>query len=102
VFEAAIRANSETNYAKLINLFRITLRVIVCDWCNKLMGDYLDCIFVEVQLTFVKGIKKLRMMNKFTYSWKTWCRKRMKKWKSIMKHNWSLPIVFNTRQQIVS
>jgi hypothetical protein len=68
VFEAAIRANIETSDAKLINLLIITLKDIVCDLCNKLMGDYLDCIFVKMQLTFVKGIKKFKMMNKFTYS----------------------------------
>jgi hypothetical protein len=53
-------------------------------------------------LAFVNDTKKFKMMNKFTYSWKTWSKRRMKEWKFIMKDYWSWPIVFNTRQQIIS
>jgi hypothetical protein len=60
VFRVAIRTNSETNDAKI--------REILYDCCNNYMGDYPNFTFAELQLTFVKGIEKFRMMNKFTYS----------------------------------
>jgi hypothetical protein len=68
IFKATIKANSETNDAKIVNLFSFTLRDIMSNWCNNYMGDYLDYIFAELQLVFVKGTKKLRMMNKFNCS----------------------------------
>jgi hypothetical protein len=40
VFEAAIRTNSETNDAKIVNLFNFSLRDIVSTWCNNYLGDY--------------------------------------------------------------
>jgi hypothetical protein len=52
VFKPAIKANGETKYAKIVNLFSFTLRDIVFDWCNNYMGDYLDCTFAELQLAF--------------------------------------------------
>jgi hypothetical protein len=48
VLKVAIRANGERDDAKIVNLFSFTLRDIVFDWCNNYMGDYLDCIFVEL------------------------------------------------------
>ncbi len=37
------------------------------NWCNNYMGNYPNCIFVELQLAFIKNTKKFKMMNKFTY-----------------------------------
>jgi hypothetical protein len=48
VFKVAIRANGETKYAKNVNMFSFTFSDIVFDWCNNYMGDYLNCIFVEL------------------------------------------------------
>jgi hypothetical protein len=48
ILKVAIRANGERNDAKIVNLFSFTLRDIVFDWCNNYMGDYLDCIFIEL------------------------------------------------------
>jgi hypothetical protein len=48
VFKVTIRANSETNDAKIINLFSFTFKDIVSNWCNNYMGDYLDYTFIEL------------------------------------------------------
>jgi hypothetical protein len=60
VFKATIRANSETNDAKNVNLFSFTLRDTISNWCNNYLGDYPDCTFVELQLTFCKRYKKVQ------------------------------------------
>jgi hypothetical protein len=60
VFKATIRANSETNDAKIVNLFSFTLRDIISNWCNNYLGDYPYCTFVELQLTFCKRYKKVQ------------------------------------------
>jgi hypothetical protein len=48
VFKAVIKANSETDDAKIINLFSFTLKDIMYDWCNNYLGNYPDCTFVEL------------------------------------------------------
>jgi hypothetical protein len=48
IFKAAIRANNETDDAKINNLFNFTFRYIISDWCDNYMGDYPDCIFVKL------------------------------------------------------
>jgi len=30
------------------------------DWGNKNLGDYLDCIFIELQLAFCKRYRKVQ------------------------------------------
>jgi hypothetical protein len=62
IFKAAIRANSETNDAKIDNLliFIFTLKNIVFDWCNNYMGYYPNCTFVKLQLTFCKRYKEVQ------------------------------------------
>ncbi len=59
VFKVAIRANSEIDDAKFINLFSFNLKDIVFNWCNNYMGDYPDCIFVELLLAFCKRYRKV-------------------------------------------
>ncbi len=68
IFKVAIRANNEIDDAKIVNLFNSTFIDIVFGWCNNYLGDYPNCVFVEMQLFFVKGIEKFIMMNKFTYN----------------------------------
>ncbi len=69
VFKATIRAGNETDDVKIVNLLNFTLKDIMSDWCNNYPKDYLDCIFVNLQLVFfVKNAKKFKMMNKFTYN----------------------------------
>jgi hypothetical protein len=48
VFEATIKANSEIDDAKIVNLFSFTLGDTVFDWCNNYMGDYPNYIFAEL------------------------------------------------------
>jgi hypothetical protein len=48
-----IKANGETNDEKFVKLFSFTLKDTMSDWCNNNMGDYLDCIFVELQLVLI-------------------------------------------------
>jgi hypothetical protein len=45
VFKVAIKANNETNDAKIVNLFSFTLRDNVSNSFNNYMGDYLDFTF---------------------------------------------------------
>jgi hypothetical protein len=45
IFKATIKANGETKYADIVNLFSFTLRDTVFDWCNNYMGGYPNCIF---------------------------------------------------------
>ncbi len=59
VCKVAIKINSETNDAKIVNLFSFTVRNIVSNWSNNYMGDYLYCTFVELQLTFCKRYRKV-------------------------------------------
>ncbi len=60
VFKATIRVNNEIYDAKIVNLFNFTLRGIMFDWCNNYMGEFLDCIFAELQLAFYKRYKKVK------------------------------------------
>ncbi len=53
VFKVAIRANNETNYVKILNLFNSTLIDTMFDWCNNYLGDCPNCTFVELQLVFL-------------------------------------------------
>jgi hypothetical protein len=55
----AIRANSETNDVKIINMFSFTLSFFLYDWCNNYMGDYPNFTFVELQLVFCKRYKRV-------------------------------------------
>jgi hypothetical protein len=45
VLKVAIRANSEIDDVKIVNMFNFTLKDIVFDWCNNYMGDYPDHTF---------------------------------------------------------
>ncbi len=57
VFKPTIKANGETKYAEIVNLLSFTLRDIVFNWCNNYMGNYLDCTFAKLQLTFCTWFK---------------------------------------------
>jgi hypothetical protein len=59
VFKVAIKANNETNDAKIVNIFSFTLKHIVSNWCNNYMGYYPNCIFAKLQLAFYKRYKKV-------------------------------------------
>ncbi len=48
LFKAAIKANSEIDDAKIINLFSFTFRDIVSNWCNNYMGDYPNSTFAKL------------------------------------------------------
>jgi hypothetical protein len=48
VFKTIIKANGETEDVKIVNMFSFTLKYTMYNWCNNYMGDYLECIFVEV------------------------------------------------------
>jgi hypothetical protein len=48
VFKVAIRANGETKDVKIINLFSFIIKDIMSTWCSNYMGDYPNCIFVEL------------------------------------------------------
>jgi hypothetical protein len=60
VFKVAIKANNETNDAKIVNLFNFTLKDIVSNWCNNYMGYYPNCTFAKLQVAFYKRYKKVR------------------------------------------
>ncbi len=60
IFKVVIKANSETNDAKIINLFSFSLRDIVSDWCHNYLGDYPNCIFAKLQLAFCKRYRKVQ------------------------------------------
>jgi len=57
VFKVGIRANSETNDAKIVNLFSFTFKDIVH---NNYMGHYPDYTFVGLQMAFCKRYKKVQ------------------------------------------
>ncbi len=48
VSKVAIRINSETNDAKIVNVFSFTLKGTMSNWCNNYLGEYLDYIFAEL------------------------------------------------------
>ncbi len=48
VFKVTIKANSETNDAKIVNMFNFTFKNIVTNWCNNYLGDYLDFTFTKL------------------------------------------------------
>jgi hypothetical protein len=54
VFKATIKANSEIDDAKIINLFIFTFKNTMSNWCNNYLGDYPNCTFVELQLACCK------------------------------------------------
>jgi hypothetical protein len=46
---------------------------------KQMMQKLLIClVFENYSWFFVRGIKKFKMTNKFTYSWKKWSKKKMK------------------------
>jgi hypothetical protein len=45
VFKATIKANGQTKYVKIINLFSLTFRNTMFGWCNNYMGDCPYCTF---------------------------------------------------------
>jgi len=57
VFKATIRVNGKIEYAKIVNMFSFTFRDFVFDWCNNYMGDYPNCTFAKLQLTFCKQFR---------------------------------------------
>jgi hypothetical protein len=57
VFKVAIRANGEREDAKIVNMFSFTFINIVSNWCNNYMGDYPDCTFAKLQLSFYKWFR---------------------------------------------
>jgi hypothetical protein len=59
VFKATIRVNSETNDAKIVNIFNFTFRNTMSNWCNNYIRDYPDCNFAELQLAFCKWYIKV-------------------------------------------
>jgi hypothetical protein len=60
IFQTVIKTNSETNDARIFNLFNFTLRDTMFDWCNNYLGNYLDCTFVKLYLTFYERYKKVQ------------------------------------------
>jgi len=60
IFKGAIKTNGEIKDAKIINLLSFTLKYIVFDWCNNYMGDYSDCAFAKLKLTFCKKYIKVQ------------------------------------------
>jgi hypothetical protein len=60
VLKAAIRANGKIEYAKIVNMFSFTFRDIVFDWCNNYTGDYPNCTFAKLQLTFCKQFRTVQ------------------------------------------
>jgi len=60
IFKIAIRANSEIDYAKIVNVFNFTFKNIVSNWCNNYMGDYPNYNFAKLQLVFNKKYKKFQ------------------------------------------
>jgi hypothetical protein len=56
-------------------MFNFTLKNIMFDWCNLIVSiiwEITRIIFLQnYNWLFVKGIENFRMMNKFTYNWKT-------------------------------
>ncbi len=45
-FKDAIKANGETEDAKIVELFNVTIINTIYDWCNNYMGYYPYCTFV--------------------------------------------------------
>jgi len=45
--------NGETMEADIINLFNVTLRDNILEWCKNLVQDHPNCIF-ELEQTFCK------------------------------------------------
>ncbi len=60
IFKIAIRANSEIDYAKIVNVFNFTFKNIVSNWCNNYMGDYPNYNFAKLQLVFNKKYRKVQ------------------------------------------
>ncbi len=54
VFKVAIKANGETEDVKMVNMFSFTFKYTMSNWCNNYTGNYLECIFAELQLVFYK------------------------------------------------
>jgi hypothetical protein len=56
VFKVTIRAYSEIDYVRIVNMFIFTFNNIMSNWHNNYMGDYLDCTFAKLQLVFCKKV----------------------------------------------
>ncbi len=67
-----------------INAFNYTLRDITLDWCHNTCQKNLTVLFWSLHRHFANVIKRLKMMSKDTWSWRTWS-KRLKGWTFIMK-----------------
>jgi hypothetical protein len=48
VFKDTIITNKEIYDVEIVNMFRLTFRDIVSNWCNNYMGGYPSCTFVEL------------------------------------------------------
>jgi len=60
VFKATIKANGEIKDVEIVNHFSFTFKDIMFGWCNNSMGDYPNCIFAKLQLTFCKWFKTIQ------------------------------------------
>jgi hypothetical protein len=82
VFSSIVKANEKL--LKNISSFNCTLWNTTSNWCHNYMLEFLNCTFFEITHAFANIIKRLRMMNKYTWSWRTWNKRRLKGWRFIM------------------
>lgn len=69
IFKVTIKPNVETKVEEITNIFNLTFRDILFNWCNNYMWDYPNYKFVDLQQTFYKCYYTMCiMMNKCNYS----------------------------------
>jgi hypothetical protein len=83
VFNSIIKANAKTFEEYIINAFSYTLR-------NTTFGaiitfqNFLTIFFRSLHKHFANIIERFRMMSKYTWSWRTWSKKRLRGWRFTM------------------
>ncbi len=66
-------------------MFSFTLKDIIYGQCNNYMGNYPNCIFVELQLAFCKKYRKIQNDEQVYLQLKNMKQEKNEEWKFIMK-----------------
>jgi len=68
VFKIAVKTNSETFDAKIVNIFNLPSKILCLTGVTIIWEITQITLLQNFSDHFVKGIEKFKMMNKFTYS----------------------------------
>jgi hypothetical protein len=84
VFNYVVKANVETFEKYIINAFSYMLRNTASNWCHNYMSKFPNCTFWSLLRHFASIIEKFKMTSKYTWSWRTWSRRRLRGWRFTM------------------